>query len=153
MASSKDQTTKKKMTLEVVNPYEVFYEGRIERIVIPTLDGQYGIMPGHAPLVLAVTPGIARFECDGETKMFAISEGFAEIGQHVVIIVCNAAEWPSEIDSDRAKSALERAQARYNSVTSTEEQRLYARHAMKRAKTRLAVSAEWKKDKKNHFDQ
>ena len=82
--ASKDQTIKKKMTLEVVNPYEVFYEGRIERIVIPTLDGQYGIMPGHAPLVIAVTPGIATFECDGEKKTFAISEGFAEIGQHVV---------------------------------------------------------------------
>ncbi len=153
MAASNDQTIKKKMTLEVVNPYEVFYEGRIERIVIPTLDGQYGIMPGHAPLVIAVTSGIARFECDGESKMFAISEGFAEIGQHAVIIVCNAAEWPSEIDSDRAQSALERAQTRYNSVTSTQEQRLYARHAIKRAKTRLAVSAEWKKDKKKYFDQ
>ena len=153
MADSKDQTIKKKMTLEVVNPYEVFYEGRIERIVIPTLDGQYGIMPGHAPLVIAVTPGIARFECDGESQTFAISEGFAEIGQHAVIIVCNAAEWPSEIDTERAKSALERAQARYNSVTSTEEQRLYARHAIKRAKTRLAVSAEWKKNKKKHLDQ
>ena len=82
-----------------------------------------------------------------------ISEGFAEIGQHAVIIVCNAAEWPSEIDTERAKSALERAQARYNSVTSTEEQRLYARHAIKRAKTRLAVSAEWKNDKKKHLDQ
>ena len=144
--ASKDQTIKKKMTLEVVNPYEVFYEGRIERIVIPTLDGQYGIMPGHAPLVIAVTPGVATFECDGEKKTFAISEGFAEIGQHVVIIVCNAAEWPSEIDS-------ERAQTRYNSVTSTEEQRIYARHAIKRAKARLAVSAEWKKDKKKHLDQ
>ena len=153
MADSKDQTIKKKMTLEVVNPYEVFYEGRLERIVIPTLDGQYGIMPGHAPLVIAVTPGIARFECDGESQTFAISEGFAEIGQHAVIIVCNAAEWPSEIDTERAKSALERAQARYNSVTSTEEQRLYARHAIKRAKTRLAVSAEWKNDKKKHLDQ
>ena len=140
MADSKDQTIKKKMTLEVVNPYEVFYEGRIERIVIPTLDGQYGIMPGHAPLVIAVTPGIARFECDGESQTFAISEGFAEIGQHAVIIVCNAAEWPSEIDAERAKSALERAQARYNSVTSTEEQRLYARHAIDRKSTRLNSS-------------
>ena len=77
MADSKDQTIKKKMTLEVVNPYEVFFEGRVERVVIPTIDGQYGIMPGHAPLVIAVTPGIARFECDGESQTFAISEGFA----------------------------------------------------------------------------
>ena len=148
-----DSTPKKTMMLEVVTPYEVFFEGRIERIEIPAQDGQLGIMPAHSPLVVAVTPGIATIDVEGEKKKFAVSEGFAEIGQHVVIIVCNAAEWPSEIDSERAKSALERAQARYNSVTSTEEQRIYARHAIKRAKARLAVSAEWKKDKKKHLDQ
>ncbi len=148
--ASKDETTKKKMMLEVVNPYEVFFEGRIERIVIPTLDGQYGIMPGHAPLVIAVTPGIATFEVDGEKKTFALSEGFAEVGQHVVVLVCNAAEWPSEIDEERAKSALERATERYNNVKSTEEQRLYARHAIKRAKARIAIASEWKKQKKDH---
>ena len=147
------EQSKKKMMLEVVNPYEVFFEGRIESIVLPTVDGQFGIMPGHSPIVVAVAPGIARVQMDGETKVFTVSEGFAEIGQHVVVIVCNAAEWPSEIDVDRAKSALDRAKNRFNSVTSTEEQRLYARHAIKRAKTRLAVSAEWKNDKKKHLDQ
>ena len=147
------EQSKKKMMLEVVNPYEVFFEGRIESIVLPTVDGQFGIMPGHSPIVVAVAPGIVRVQMDGETKVFTVSEGFAEIGQHVVVIVCNAAEWPSEIDVDRAKSALDRAKTRFNSVTSTEEQRLYARHAIKRAKTRLAVSAEWKNDKKKHLDQ
>ena len=150
MASGEPQ--KKKMMLEVVNPYEVFYEGRIERIVLPTLDGLYGVMPGHAPLVIAVTPGIARIEADGETKTFTVSEGFAEIGQHVVIIVCNAAEWPSEIDPERAQKAYDRAKVKFNSVTSTEEQRLYAQHAMERAKARMAVSSEWKKTKKDHPD-
>ncbi|MBO4928100.1 MAG: ATP synthase F1 subunit epsilon [Clostridiales bacterium] len=139
----------KKMMLEVVTPYDVFFEGRIERVVIPAMDGQYGIMPGHSPLVLAITPGIARFDVDGESRSFVISEGFAEIGQHVVIIVCNAAEWPEKIDEDRAKQALDRATARYNSVTSTEEQRLYARHAIRRAKARLASAKEWKNEKKD----
>lgn len=149
--ASKEQV-KKKMMLEVVNPYEVFYEGQVERIVLPTLDGQYGVMPGHSPLVIAVTPGIAYFEADGEKTTFAVSEGFAEIGQHVVIIVCNAAEWPSEIDSERAQKAYERAKTRFNSVTSTEEQRLYAQHAMERAKARMTISSEWKKTKKDHPD-
>ena len=146
------EQSKKKMMLEVVNPYEVFFEGRIESIVLPTVDGQYGIMPGHSPIVVAVAPGIARVEMDGETKVFTVSEGFAEIGQHVVVIVCNAAEWPSEIDIERAKSALERAKTRFNSVTTTEEQRLYAQHAMERAKARISVSEEWRKAEKGGHD-
>ena len=149
--AAKEQS-KKKMMLEVVNPYEVFFEGRIESIVLPTVDGQFGIMPGHSPIVVAVAPGIARVQMDGETKVFTVSEGFAEIGQHVVVIVCNAAEWPSEIDVDRAKSALDRAKNRFNSVTSTEKQRLYAQHAMERAKARIAVSEEWKKTGKGGHD-
>ena len=139
------EQSKKKMMLEVVNPYEVFFEGRIESIVLPTVDGQFGIMPGHSPIVVAVAPGIARVQMDGETKVFTVSEGFAEIGQHVVVIVCNAAEWPSEIDIERAKT-------RFNNVTTTEEQRLYAQHAMERAKARIAVSEEWKKTGKGGHD-
>ncbi|MBO4474894.1 MAG: ATP synthase F1 subunit epsilon [Clostridiales bacterium] len=147
-----DNTTiKKKMTIEVVTPYEVFFEGRVESIVIPTLDGQFGIMPGHSPLVVAITPGIARFEADGQSRSFVISEGFAEIGQHVVIIVCNAAEWPEKIDEKRAQEALDRAMSKYNSGESTEQQRIYARHAIRRAKARLASAAEWKKHKDDHI--
>ncbi len=144
---------KKKMTVEVVTPYDVFYEGRVASIVIPTLDGQFGILPGHSPLVVAITPGIVRIEEEDEKRSFVISEGFAEIGQNAVIIVCNAAEWPEKIDTTRAKEALERAMSKYNSVTSTEQQRIYARHAIRRAKARIAIAEEWKKSKKDKWDQ
>ena len=136
---------KKKMMLEVVTPYEVFYEGQIERAVLPALDGQIGVLPGHSPLVVAITPGIATFEIDNEKKSFVVSEGFAEIAHHVVVLVCNAAEWPEEIDAARAQSALERAEARVNNVTNTEEQRVYARHAIRRAKARLKMVEEFKR--------
>lgn len=144
---------KKKMTVEVVTPYNVFYEGRVTSIVIPTLDGQFGVLPGHSPLVVAITPGIVRIEEEDDKKSFVISEGFAEIGQNAVIIVCNAAEWPEKIDTVRAKEALERAMSKYNNVTSTEQQRIYARHAIRRAKARIAIVEEWKKSKKDKWDQ
>ncbi|MBP5492850.1 MAG: ATP synthase F1 subunit epsilon [Clostridiales bacterium] len=147
MAETEQQ--KKTMTLEVVNPYEVFFEGRVESVVIPALDGQLAVYPGHSPLVVAVTPGIAHFVADGQEKSFVISEGFAEIGHRVVVIVCNAAEWPEKIDENRAQAALSRASARFNDVTQTEEQRVYARHAMRRAKVRLKMVEEYKKSKED----
>ena len=146
-----DSTPKKTMMLEVVTPYEVFFEGRIERIEIPAQDGQLGIMPAHSPLVVAVTPGIATIDVEGEKKKFAVSEGFAEIAHHAVVIVCNAAEWPEEIDEDRARSALERAEIKMHDPVNTDEQRLYARHAIRRAKARLKLAAETSKDKKKRF--
>ncbi len=146
-----DDVQKKKMMLEVVTPYEVFFEGQIEKVVLPAQDGQLGVMPGHSPLVVAITPGIASFEADGETKDFVMSEGFAEIAHHVVVVVCNAAEWPEQIDENRARSALERAEEKFNKSATTEEQRLYARHAMRRAKARLKLVSEHKKDKNHRF--
>ena len=142
---------KKKMMLEVVTPYQVFYEGQIEKIVLPALDGSLGILPGHSPLVVAITPGIARFEADGESRSFSLSEGFAEIAHHVVVIVSNAAEWPEQIDEDRAQSALDRANAKLNNPANTDEQRIYARHAIRRAKTRLKLAQEQGKKKTHRF--
>ena len=139
---------KNKMLLKVVSPYEVFYEGEVDRVVIPASDGQFGILPGHSPFVVALTPGITRFNIDEESNAFVISEGYAEIASHTVLIVCNAAEWPESIDTERAEKALERATKRYNSVTSTEEQRFYAKHAILRAKARIQIAAERKNDKK-----
>lgn len=144
---------KNQMLLKVVSPYEVFYEGKIDRIVIPAEDGQYGILPGHSPLVVAMNPGIVRFNVDEESKSFVISEGYAEVGHHTVLIVCNAAEWPESIDIARAEQALERANKRFNSVTSTDEQRLYAKHAILRAKARIQIAAERKKNKNDQFSK
>lgn len=145
------ETQKKQMKLKVVSPYEVFYEGEVDKVVIPALDGQFGILPGHSPFVVAVTPGVTRFEVEDESKVFVISEGYAEISNNSVVIVCNAAEWPESIDTARAEQALERATKRYNSVTSTEEQRFYAKHAILRAKARIQIAAEHKKMKDGQF--
>jgi len=142
-------STNKTMMLEVVTPYAVFFEGRIEKMILPAQDGQLGVLPGHSPLVVAVTPGIATIIIDGEEKQFVVSEGFAEIAHHATVIVCNAAEWPEEIDEGRARSALERAEAKINNPENTDEQRLYARHAIRRAKARLKLASENPK-KKNH---
>ena len=73
-----------------------------------------------------------------------------EIGQHVAVVVCNAAEWPEAIDAERAQKALERAQERMHDATATEEQRIYARHAIRRAKARLQIVKENEK-KKDQF--
>ncbi|MBQ0012533.1 MAG: ATP synthase F1 subunit epsilon [Clostridiales bacterium] len=140
MANSEVQQNK--MILKVVSPYEVFYEGEVDRVVIPASDGQFGILPGHSPYVVALMPGITRFDIGEEKKSFVISEGYAEVARHTVLIVCNAAEWPESIDTERAEQALERATKRYNSVTSTEEQRFYAKHAILRAKARIQIAAE-----------
>lgn len=128
---------KRTMMLEIVTPYQHFYEGKVESVILTSLDGQLGVLPGHAPLVVALTPGITKIVVNGEEKYAVLSEGFAEIGQHLAFVVCNAAEWPEEIDVRRAHSAYSRAHERYQQTEARSEENQYSRHSMRRARERL----------------
>lgn len=92
---------KNKTNVVVVTPYDEFFEGFVDSVTLPSQDGLVGIMAGHMPLVLAISPGIATVKCDGVEKHFVLSEGYAEIAQHMAMIVCDSAEWPEQIDVKR----------------------------------------------------
>lgn len=107
MADKKDN----KIKFIVITPYQCFFEGKVSSVTLPTIDGEMGIMLGHSPLVVALKPGICTVRIDNEKKYFTVSEGYAEIGQKIVMIVCDSAEWPEDIVvkqiSESYKAALE----------------------------------------------
>ena len=90
-----------KIRITVVTPYKTFLEEKVESVTLPALDGDIGIMAGHTPLVLALKPGIAMVRNGDEKRHFTVSEGYAEIGQHMILVVCNSAEWPEDINLRR----------------------------------------------------
>jgi len=123
--------------LEVVTPYHHFFEGKVEGVVLAAIDGEYGILPGHEPVVLALTPGIAHVTTNGVHRHAVMTEGYAEIGPYMVLVVCNAAEWSDEIDVKRAYSALQRATKRFRDASQSKQEHIFARHSIRRAKMRL----------------
>lgn len=90
----------------------VFYDGPCESVVLPTLDGDIGILANHAELVTAVTPGMMRYRVPGEAEqqIGAIGTGFAHVSQNRVWVLVDTAERPEEIDENRARRAYEEAQ-------------------------------------------
>lgn len=101
---------RKKTSLVIITPYDEFYEGFVDSVMIPSQDGLVGVMAGHMPLVLAVFPGVATIKNDNEEKHCVLSEGYAEIGQHMTMIVCNSAEWPEQLDVKRSyKTVVEKS--------------------------------------------
>ena len=123
--------------LEVVTPYHHFFEGKVEQVVLAAIDGEYGVLPGHAPVVLALTPGIAHVKIDGAFRHAVMTEGYAEIGPYLVLAVCNAAEWAEDIDVKRAYEALQRAKKRFFDNAESPQEHIFARHSIRRAKMRL----------------
>ena len=89
-----------------------FYEGTCESLILPTIDGEYGVLPEHEPVVMAINAGEARLKVDGEWKKAFLGEGFAEILPDSVILLVDTAEWEEEIDIRRAEEAMARAKER-----------------------------------------
>lgn len=125
--------------LEIVTPERQFYVGPAEQLVIPAIDGLYGVQAGHEPAVTAMEPGELRYKVNGEWYTAAIGQGFAEIMPERAIVLVSSAEKPEEIDAKRAEEAKERAEERMRQKKSVEEY-YRSKAALARAMARLKVS-------------
>ncbi|MBP8989707.1 MAG: ATP synthase F1 subunit epsilon [Clostridia bacterium] len=134
-----DKPEQNAIYVEIVTPYGMFFEGPAEMVVVTSKDGQIGIMAGHTPLIAALTPGEIRMLIKGSWRILSATNGYAEIGPELMIIVVNAAEWPEQIDLGRAEAALARAEKRYHDPSSSSQEKIHARHAIERAKARIKV--------------
>ena len=96
----------------IITPERVFYEGDASMVEFNTVDGEIGVLPGHIPLTTVIAPGICTIsEAEGQKKA-AIHAGLAEILPDKVTLLAEIAEWPDEIDLERARSAEDRARER-----------------------------------------
>jgi F-type H+-transporting ATPase subunit epsilon len=124
--------------LEIVTPDKKFFSDDVEMLVLNTPDGEIGILSNHMPLVVAVSIGTIRVQKDGKWLEAVLSEGFLEFAQEKAIIFVDTAEWPDEIDANRAKAAAERAQERLERQLSNVEF-IRSQAALQRAMARLKV--------------
>ena len=98
-----------KINLLIITPYESFFEGMVNSVSIPTVDGEFGFMAGHSPFVAALEPGACALTTNGKTRYCMLSEGYCEINGMLALIVCNSAEWPEDIRLRRIINAYKAA--------------------------------------------
>jgi len=99
---------------EIVTPEKIVYTNEVEMVIAPTLDGEVGIMPLHAPLVTVLRPGElrVRYNDNKDVEWFAVSGGYLQVHQDKVIVLADAAEHASRVDVERATRAKELAEQR-----------------------------------------
>lgn len=96
--------------LTILKADAMFYEGPGSEVVVPALDGLYGVLPGHSNTILALIPGKLTFKVPGRSEtVAAVSSGFIKVENGDVLILVDAAERPEEIDINRAKRAADEA--------------------------------------------
>ena len=102
----------KTFQLEIITPERQFFTGPVEKLTLPALDGEYGVLPGHEPVVTAIEPGEARYQVDGVWHSVIVTQGFAELTSDYAVVLVATAERPEEIDALRAQRAKQRAEER-----------------------------------------
>ncbi|HJD22090.1 MAG TPA: F0F1 ATP synthase subunit epsilon [Candidatus Gemmiger faecigallinarum] len=129
----------KTFLLEIVTPERQFFTGEVESLIIPAVDGSYGVEPGHEPVVTAVEPGEARYRVNGQWQSVVVTQGFAEIMSDYAVVLVSTAERPEDIDEARARRAKERAEERLRQHGSREEY-FRSKAALARATARLSAA-------------
>ena len=104
-------------TFEVIinTPDREFYQGNATMIELATTEGEMGVYPKHIPLTGILVPCSMVIHTDEGNKKAAVMGGIVEILQDKVTVLAEVAEWPDEIDVNRANEAKLRAEERIKS--------------------------------------
>lgn len=95
---------------EIVSQDRMVFEGNVDMVIAPGVEGDMGILPNHAPLLSALRLGILKVRMQGREEVFTIAGGVIEIQPEIVTVLADAAENVREIDVARAEDARKRAE-------------------------------------------
>src|SRR5919197_494605 len=121
--------------LQIVTPDRLLVREQVDEVEIPGSEGYFGVLPGHTPLLAALSVGELWYRKGQEKTYLAIAYGFAEVLPDRVSILAQLAERAEEIDIDRAEAARKRAAERLDQKSDVDYER--ARTALMKSMTRL----------------
>ena len=141
------------LRVEIVTPERAVFAAEATEVLVPGIDGELGILPGHLPLFTTIRVGAMTVKTvDDGDRVFVIEGGFAEILPHSVIILTDSCEGSEEADMAIAQGMVEKAEKALNELHKKEEEeegnheiRDEYYDALDRARRRLAFSEEHKK--------
>ena len=98
------------MRCEIVSQDRLVYQGEVDMVILPGIEGEMGILPNHAPVLSILGIGILKVRHAGEEEVFTVTGGVVEVQPDIITILADAAENVAEIDIARAEAARRRAE-------------------------------------------
>jgi F-type H+-transporting ATPase subunit epsilon len=132
------------LTFELVDPERVLASEPVEMVVLPGVEGDFGVLPDHAPLVSLLRPGvIAVYEGTKVTRRIFVAGGFAEVNEQGCVVLAEGAQMVDELDRAAVEQALKDAEEDLaDAKEPSEEERARLERAIAIARARLeAVTA------------
>jgi F-type H+-transporting ATPase subunit epsilon len=134
------------LKLTLVTPEKKYFTDlEVEELLVPGFRGQLNILPGHCPLVTTLSVGELTWRAQGHPnfEVAAISWGYCEVDHDHVIVLAETAELASEIDVERAKNALKKAQDVLNHGPLDEKTSYKMQLKLSRANVRINIAGKF----------
>ena len=129
-----------KLKVELVTPYKKVLSEEVDEITATGALGEFGVLPGHAPFLTSLKIGELAYKKDGAVFHMALNWGYFEVENDKVTVLVETAEKADEIDLERAKAALGRAEAELKSLTPEDKNFRLEEAALERALIRVQVA-------------
>lgn len=127
--------------LEIVTPEKKALSETVDMVTIPTVSGEIGILPSHAPLISAIQAGILSYTKGGATNRLVVSGGFVEVGTNTVSVLTDVAESANEINLETARLEKGEAEKILGTWSGSEEDFEIEKEKLGRAEARLQLAA------------
>ena len=122
---------------EIITPSNIFFDDMVKSIVFETEKGQICILANHMPMLIANKMGTLKIETDKETKYAFVSEGIVEITSNKVSAIIDLAEWVNEIDLEKAKFTIQKAEEELSNPQIDKSMKLELKASIERSKSKL----------------
>jgi F-type H+-transporting ATPase subunit epsilon len=129
-----------RLKVELVTPYKKVLSDEVDEITATGALGEFGVLPGHAPFLTSLKIGELAYKKDGALHHMALNWGYFEIENDKVTVLVETAERADEIDLERAKAALSRAETQLKSLTPDDKSFRVYEAALERAVVRVQVA-------------
>ncbi len=123
------------LTLEIVTPTKVLYEGKIDEVTAPGIEGEFGVLPGHTPFLTFLATGELSYKVDGKERFVAVDGGFIEVTPTRVIAIVDDAYHAEDIDLKEAEELKNNTEQRLRELSEDDKE-----YASEKAKLSKAIN-------------
>ena len=109
-----------KFTVEIISPDQTILRQETNEVIIPSFEGQMGILNNHIPLITFLRPGIITIKANGE-KRYYVEEGTVEFSNNNLLILTSTAKDVANLDKSQINDLIQKAEANLNAQSSDKE--------------------------------
>jgi F-type H+-transporting ATPase subunit epsilon len=129
-----------KLKLELITPTKKVLSEEVDEIVAPGSLGQFGVLPGHTPMLTTLLVGELSYRQGEQRHYVAVNWGYVEVENDQVVILVETAEAADEIDLERARRAMSRAEKALSELSPEDKNFRVRQAALERALVRIQVA-------------